>query len=242
MSYITKFAATAHLDQSTLEALAGLYLSNYDGTNLSLFKADLADKDEVLLLYSDDNLVGFTTFKTYLRDWNNQKIKILYSGDTIVDRDHWGQQALAFAWIGRMGEIKRQDPDIQFYWFLLVKGHRTFKYMPVFGKTFYPHWSIDRDELKLLATTLAEEKFGSEFNPTNGVVEFKSSRGHLKAEIANPSEEDMTKEAVQFFIERNPNYKNGHELVCICEMEEHNMKPLTKRLFRKSSIETPSVE
>lgn len=241
MSYLTKFTTTARLNQSTQEKMAELYLANYDGTNLSLFQADLVDKDEVLLLYSDSNLVGFTTFKIYLKDWNNQQIKILYSGDTIVDRNHWGQQALAFAWIGRMGEIKRQDPDIPFYWFLLVKGHRTFKYMPVFGKSFYPNWSIDRSDLKPLAIILAEEKFGSEFNSTTGVVEFKTSRGHLKAEIANPSEEDMTKEAVQFFVARNPNYINGHELVCICEMEEHNMKPLTKRLFRKSSIEIPSV-
>ncbi len=242
MSYKTKFATTAPLDQYTLKTMAGLYLTNYDGTNLSLFQADLADKDEVLLLYSDDTLVGFTTFKTYLRDWNNRKIKILYSGDTIVDRAHWGQQALAFAWIGRMGEIKRQNPDIPFYWFLLVKGHRTFKYMPVFGKSFYPHWSVDRGDLKPLALMLAEEKFGSRFNPTSGVVEFKSTRGHLKADIANPSEEDMTKEAVQFFVQRNPNYKNGHELVCICEMEEHNMKPLTKRLFRKRYVSASGME
>lgn len=242
MNYITKFAKTFNLDQFTQEQMATLYLANYDASNLSLFKADLADKDEVLLLYSDESLVGFTTFETYFREWKSEKIKILYSGDTIVERDHWGQQALAFAWIGRMGEIKRQDPNIPFYWFLLVKGHRTFKYMPVFGKSFYPHWSTNRDDLKPLAEMLAAEKFGSEFNPSTGVVEFKVSKGHLKAEIANPSEEELTKDAVLFFIARNPNYKDGHELVCICEMEEYNMKPLTKRLFRKGSIETSSME
>ena len=38
---------------------------------------------------------------------------------------------------------------------------------------------------------------------------------------------------VRFFVERNPGYQRGHELVCLCEVETHNMKPLTLKLFEK---------
>lgn len=234
MKYRHIFQTVSDINEQTQKQMAAIYFKNYDGSNESLFYDDLASKDEVLLLYFENTLVGFTTLKIYDYIWLNKPIKILYSGDTIVERQHWGQQTLAFAWIKRMGKIKREDPLIPLYWFLLVKGHRTFRYMPVFGKSFYPHWSINRNDLKPLADTLAEEKFGTDYNPNSGIVEFPESRGHLKTDIAKPSPEELTKESVQFFLARNPGYIQGHELVCICEIEEHNMKPLTKRLFRQS--------
>ena len=242
MKYTTSIESIFNIENTTRKEMVRLYLTTYDGSDEILFNSDLADKDEALLVYAEDRLVGFTTFKVYDRIWDGNPIRVLYSGDTIIDREHWGQQALAFAWIQRMGEIKRLFPERTFYWFLLVKGHRTFKYMPVFGKTFFPHWSEGRSDLKPLADKLASEKFGSDYNAETGVVEFPISRGHLKPEIANPSPEELAKESVQFFLQRNPSYKRGHELVCICEMEEQNMKPLTKRLFRKSSRESLCVE
>lgn len=242
MNYSTSFKNVSNIDEKTKTEMAALYLSNYDGSGETRFYEDLTDKDEALLVYTEDELVGFTTFKVYDRKWKNVPIRVLYSGDTIIDRAHWGQQALAFAWIKHIGEIKRQAPDVPFYWFLLVKGHRTFRYMPVFGKSFYPHWSENRIDLVPLADMLANEKFGSEYNASTGVVEFSVSRGHLKPEIAEPSPEDLNKESVRFFLKRNPGYKQGHELVCICEMEEYNMKPLTKRLFKEASDAGSSLE
>ena len=69
------------------------------------------------------------------------------------------QQALAFDWISRMGAIKRAHPERPLYWLLLVKGHRTFRYLPLFAKSFFPHWSIDRSDLKPLADELASAMF-----------------------------------------------------------------------------------
>ena len=151
-----------------------------------------------------------------------------------MDRQHWGQQELAFAWIARIGEIKAQAPDVPLYWFLLVKGHRTFKYLSVFGKSFHPHWQIDRSDLKPLADQLAHASFGHDYNPVSGVVEFSASRGHLKPFIAEPTEEELAKEATRFFLRKNPGYRQGHELVCLCELESVNMKPLTARIFNRA--------
>jgi hypothetical protein len=75
-----------------------------------------------------------------------------------------------------MGTFKRQDPLTRLYWLLLVKGHRTFRYLPVFGKSFYPHWSFDRSDLRPLADALALELCPDDYNPRTGVMEF-SSRG-----------------------------------------------------------------
>jgi hypothetical protein len=232
-TYSARFVPISLLGDDIRAQMARLYLATYDGSSPALFFGDLAAKDEVLLVRAADELVGFTTLRTfdYIRD--GRKIRVVYSGDTVVDRAHWGQQSLAFAWISRMGSLKRERPDIPLYWLLLVKGHRTFRYLPVFGKSFYPHWSIDRSDLKPLADALAADMFGGDYNPTTGVVEFERSRGHLKPDFALPTGSELDREGVRFFLERNPGFQRGHELVCLCEVEEHNMKPLTLRLFRK---------
>ena len=232
-SYSARFVPVSSLGDDIRARMARIYLASYDGSSQAIFFGDLATKDEVLLVHSADELIGFTTLRTFDYAWEGHRVRVVYSGDTVVDRAHWGQQSLAFAWISRIGELKREYPDIAMFWFLLVKGHRTFRYLPAFGKSFYPHWSIDRSDLKPLADALAADMFGCDYNPKTGVVEFGESRGHLKPHIALPTESELDREGVRFFLERNPGFQRGHELVCLCELEERNMKPLTLRLFRK---------
>lgn len=232
-TYHAYFRSISELTADNRQAIVKIYLAHYDGSDETQILADLNNKSEILLVFFGEVLVGFTTLQVYEYQWQGNPIRVIFSGDTIVDKAHWGQQALAFAWIARMGELKREQPDLPLYWFLIVKGHRTYKYLPTFGKSFYPHWSIDRSDLKPLADSLALEKFGQYYNSVTGIVEFPQSHGHLKAEIALPSPEELSKDAVRYFLSKNPHYQRGHELVCLCEIAEENMKPLTKRIFAK---------
>jgi hypothetical protein len=240
-NYQSAVIAVKCLSSEMIDRMALLYLDNYDGTSGALFCADLAAKDEVIVLQFEGEVVGFTTLRVYSVSHEGAPVRIVYSGDTIVDRRHWGQQELAFAWIARIGEIKAQAPTTPLYWFLLVKGHRTFKYLSVFGKSFYPHWQIDRSDLKPLADQLAGASFGADYNPEIGVVEFLQSRGHLKASIAEPTTEELITESTRFFLQKNPGYLYGHELVCLCELELPNMKPLTARIFNRALQSTIKV-
>jgi hypothetical protein len=214
--------------------MAALYLRYYDGSSETLFQSDLNRKSEALLVYSGDELVGFTTQEVYCRKCLGQQVRVIYSGDTVVDQAHWGQQALAFSWIERAGQLKQEKPDIPLYWFLIVKGHRTYRYLPAFSFKFYPHWSEDSGDLKSLADALAMGKFGADYNSDKGIVTFAESQGHLKEDYAYPTAEEQSKEAVGFFMRRNPGYLRGHEMVCLCELSEQNLKPMTRRIFRRS--------
>ena len=224
------------LSEKNFQDMWSLYRAHYDGCTEFQFKADMQDKNEAVLVFLHEILVGFTTLKIYEHEWGGGNVRIVYSGDTVVDRAHWGQQRLAFTWIARMGVIKQERPDLPMYWFLIVKGHRTYRYLPVFSKSFYPHWAIDRSDLKSLADDLAQRKFGKNYNPASGIVEYAESKGHLKPDIASPIEVERSKDAVRFFLERNPNYIHGHELVCLCEISEQNLKPLTSRIFQKGLL------
>jgi len=232
--YNTVIKNISELDDGLRQQVVDLYLSYYAGSSPSRVISDLDSKTEILLLFCHGELVGFTSLYIYSRNWKGKTVRIVYSGDTIVERQHWGQQALAFAMIARMGELKSEQFDLPLYWFVIIKGHRTFKYLPTFGKSFHPHWSKSRPDLKSLADTLAQDKFGDDYNPQTGLVEFPISQGHLRDSIAYPTEEEMTKESVKYFMSKNPKYLHGHELVCICELEEENLKPLAKRIFMKA--------
>jgi hypothetical protein len=236
--HTARFVPVPALDRDTRERMCALYLANYDGSSAALFHHDLDGKEEALLVWHDAQLVGFTTLRLFDHDWHGQRLRIVYSGDTVVDRAHWGQQALAFAWIRRMGAIKRACPDRPLYWLLLVKGHRTYRYLPAFARDFYPHWRAPHDELKPLVDALATRMFATDYRPASGLIEFPTSHGHLKADLAQPAPDELARDSVRFFLARNPGYTRGHEMVCLCAIEPENLKPLTRRLFEKDALAT----
>jgi hypothetical protein len=212
--------------------LASLYLRHYDGSNEARFFTDLNEKSEVLLLYHNGGIVGFTTFLIYGFEWYGQPLRILFSGDTIIEPAHWGQQTFGQAWIRRMGQLYREAPALPLYWFLIVKGHRTYRFLPLVGQTFFPHWQQAPDPgLQVLAEALATARFGAAYDPYSGLVRFEHSHGHLKPDIALPKAHELEKPVVAFFMRRNPGYLNGDELVCLCPLHADNMRPLTRRVF-----------
>lgn len=231
--YSALFKAMRDLTPLESEEMLALYESLYVLPDRGIFWRDLASKDEVLLLRAGEDLVGFTTLQFYDFPFQGRNRRIVFSGDTVVDKEHWGQQALAAAWIRRMGRLRRQDPEVPLYWFLVVKGHRTYRFLPAFCTRFHPHWAVPTEDLKALADALALDHFGEDYDPESGVVRYEKSRGHLSPHIAHPSEAEQRLPAVTFFLEKNPGYLRGQELVCLFEFTESAMRSLTRRLFRE---------
>lgn len=229
--YAAQLKPVSELTQAESEGMLALYESLYVLPDRGIFRADLAGKQEVVLLRYRDELVGFTTLQVYEAATGGRPRRIVFSGDTVVHRDHWGQQALARRWISRVGELHRQDPHLPIYWFLVVKGHRTYRFLSAFCTRFHPHWERPAPELKALADTLAAERFGAHYDADTGLVRHPSSRGHLRADIAQPTERERSLPEVAYFLARNPGYLKGHELVCLFEFTESAMKPLTRRIF-----------
>lgn len=231
--YKASVTAVNALDSTQRRQMAQLYLAYYDNTDENVFFRDLRAKDSVVLLYCLNELVGFSTLLFYDFFWREQKNRIVYSGDTIVCREHWGQLALPAAWLRHMGRLYREETSSPLYWFLLVKGHRTYKFLPAFAHEYHPDPGSNRHELKRLADLLAMEKFGADYNPLTGVVEFERSLGNLKDEVAHPAGRELSNPAVRFFLQRNPGYLKGHELVCLCRVDPDNLRPFARRIFEE---------
>lgn len=221
------------LSQRVHEDMYGLYHKYYEATSRELFISDLHDKDQVILLFDDaGTLRGFSTFKLIEFQWRGMPCRVIYSGDTIIHHNYWGEQSLAFTWIRKAGEIKREQPDVSLFWLLIVKGHRTYRYLKAFSRRYFPnHRDTTPKAEKALMDWLGCRLFGDSYQSDHGVIHFPSSRGQLRAEWAEPSAEAQERAEVAFFLQNNPGYREGDELLCLTELTPDNLRPLAKRLF-----------
>jgi hypothetical protein len=224
----------AALRDAERREMFALYERYYEGTSYARFAADLADKSRVLVLRDESGaLCGFSTLASYEREFNGQRLGVLFSGDTVVDERHWGQQALAFAWLRLAGEMKSQRPAMPLYWFLISKGHRTYRYLSAFSREFHP--APDRATpvgTAGLMAFLARDRFGDAYDERTGVLRFPRSLGQLRGAYAAVPPAHRRLPEVAFFLERNPGYARGDELVCLCELRADNLRPMARRAFQ----------
>jgi len=230
--------AAASLADGERDAMHALMTEHYEAVPRDRFDADLAGKDEVLMLHDGwGTLRGFTTLA-----WNPAGVfaegDILFSGDTIIDRSCWGTQELVRAFCRRAGEC-RATRGRPLFWFLLSKGHRTYLYLPLFARRFHPHPEQTEPAWEELASRVARGLFGDAWKPDEGVVRFPSSHGHLRGEIAATSQERKRNPWVRFFLERNPGYAQGEELACLTEMRADNLRRGALAAFREGLGQTP---
>jgi hypothetical protein len=211
-----------------------LYAGHYKSVSRKLFLRDLANKDWVVLMRDGEGEIqGFSTLS--LREFDAEeadgRIRVLFSGDTVIDRAYWGTQALAFEWLRFAGKIKAREPT-PLYWLLISKGHRTYRYLSAFSLDYWPrHDRAIPVSVQQMKDRLAFAYFGHHYDSQRGIVVFKESRGELAPDLARIPPEDLLRPEVVFFLRSNPGYRRGEELVCLTELSPANLKPLAKRIF-----------
>ena len=83
-------------------------------------------------------LCGFSTQMLMQAECQGRPVTALFSGDTIIAREYWGDPALSHAW-GRLALQLMDLPGRELYWFLMSKGYKTYRFLPVFFREFDPH-------------------------------------------------------------------------------------------------------
>lgn len=200
---------------------------HYAAVTREAFGADLGRKDEVILLHDGGGKIrGFTTIA-----WNPcgemEDGDVIFSGDTVIAHECWGTQELVKGFCRRAGEWKRRSGR-RLFWFLISKGHRTYRYLPLFANRFHPHPDHAEPELEALAGRVAGAMFGEAWKVEEGVIRFANSAGHLRGELAGAPERNPW---VDFFLARNPGHADGDELVCMAEMSVGNLRKFALAAF-----------
>jgi len=229
------------LDDEMRASMFALFRRYYASVSMELFLEDLSGKTVAILLRDgDDCLQGFSTLEVLSFETGDGPAAALYSGDTIISHHHWGEQELSYAWCYFAGQIKAQRPEVPLYWFLIVKGHRTYRYLPAFTRKFYPNRREKTPAaLKAIIDQLAEKKFGEAYQPELGILHFPESRGHLRPEWDELGDDVRKKPHVAFFLRTNPGYISGDELVCLTELNDTNMRFVSRTAFIKGMNSCP---
>ncbi len=210
-----------------------LYEANYDCAQQAVFNRDLEGKDYVILLAGrESRFAGFSTLAVYEENFEQNPLRVLYSGDTIIEPAFWGKNEFAMTWLQFAGDIKRRDPEVPLYWLLIVKGHRTYRYLSLFSKEYYPrHDARTPVKQQRIMDYLARRRFGEHYDPASGLVRLPEPRSFLKEQLARIPEKDAARAETRFFLSRNPGYARGDELLCLCELKADNLKRFAREWF-----------
>jgi hypothetical protein len=208
-----------------------LLAQHFDGVTRGQFARDLAEKNLALLLRRSDQLVGFSTQLACTTRFKEERVNIIYSGDTIVTPGAWGTTALPRAWVAGVNALKATLPPGRCFWLLLTSGFRTYRFLPVFWREFFPRFDMPTPpEIQCLLRQVANERFGAQFNPDSGIVRFSHPQ-RLRASLQTipPGREHDFHTA--FFLERNPGHARGDELVCLAELCPENLTAAGRRMM-----------
>lgn len=214
-----------------------LLSKHFTGVTRGQFKKDLLEKNWIVLLERNSRLVGFSTLLAYETMYKQEPVSVIYSGDTIVAPEAWNSPTLPRAWIACVRELRRSYPRGKYYWLLLTSGFRTYRFLPVFWREFYPRFDAPTPpDQKLLLDFLAKERFGTQYDLENGIVCFSQPQ-QLRDQI-NLFPTKAADPHVDFFLKRNPNYISGAELASLTELSDENLTPAGRRMIRTHANES----
>lgn len=220
------------LGRADRDAMLALMETYFERVTPDGFARDLAEKEWAVLLRdeADGRLCGFSTVMRTAAVANGERVLGIFSGDTVVEREYWGESALARTWSRHAFRIAASVRDARAYWFLICSGYKTYRFLPVFYREFYPSYErpTPARERAILAA-LATEKFGRAFDAERGVVRFERPTP-LAAGVADVTERRLRDPHVAYFAEANPGHVDGDELVCVTELVPSNLTPAGRRM------------
>lgn len=238
MSMIIDIVRQQKLSNDEREDMYSIFEGYYENVNTSRFFKDLYAKDWVIQLKNKDNdIVGFSTLQSSQYRVAGENVIILYSGDTIVEKAYRTNGDLAGAFGHILLKTIEENKDKRVYWLLTSKGVRTYRFLPVFFKSFFPVFDKTPPEsLKLIIDIVARDKFGSDYSPETLVVSHHLKRDRLTASEHDPLLLKRSDPHIQFFIDKNPGYPDGDELTCITPIFEENLNSRARRVIDHTKV------
>ncbi|MEN6626493.1 MAG: hypothetical protein ABFD69_09725 [Candidatus Sumerlaeia bacterium] len=229
--------ATARIADDERERMFALHRRYFCNSRRDVFGRDMSEKDWVILLREGVEIVGFSTLQVIpLRALGEDRV-FLFSGDTIVDREHWRDSQLAGGFGHFMLRLMRDFPGRPLHWFLISKGYRTYRFLPVFFNRFYPdHAGAAGPEDAELLRAIATHKFGNAFDAGRGLVRLNGRGDRLNPQMCAIPPGRRLDPHVRFFLERNPGYAGGDELACIAEISRPNLNRRAWRVIERARV------
>lgn len=219
------------LSSTARDEMYALLAQHFKGVTRAQFERDLAEKNWVVEVRREGRLLGFSTLLLGAMEFEERALTAIYSGDTIVAPEAWASPALARTWIAAVNHLRAASPARPCYWLLLTSGFRTYRFLPVFWREFFPrHTAPTPLHAQRLLDHLARTRYGNGYDAAAGIVRFPNPqmlRGPLGAWPAGRAKDAH----VAFFLARNPGHAHGDELACLTEIRDSNLTAAGRRML-----------
>ena len=224
----TYFRPIRAITVNDIRQMYDLYASFYENTSLDIFLSDLSKKSGVILVSrkADDRIVGFSTQTFFDLKVDGQRVRGIFSGDTIVDPAYWGNNALANTFYRRLIIERIKHPLIPFYWFLISKGYKTYLLMTNNFYNYYPKLNGNRGERDAtyhnITQAYCQALFPNAFDAEKMLLDFGEQYVRLKGDVADITPEMRAANPhIDFFERVNPSWRRGTEVPCLaaCDYE-----------------------
>jgi hypothetical protein len=211
----------------------------YNNMRWSNFIKDLMEKDYIITITDEQGDVkGFTTQKILSQDVNNIKVYGLFSGDTISEIDNTRYNcSLELFKHGFNFAIKLSEDfkDKLFYWFLISKGFRTYRLLQYF-KEFYPRYDQITPEFEQKIIDTFGCNYSDKYNLKTGIIQFDGLKDNLKHGVYCIGERQMKNPHIKYFLNKNPDWSKGNELVCLAKLSNENITKAGQRILKNNEI------
>lgn len=198
------------------------------------FVKDLKEKDWVILLCEDGCIRGFSTQMLFHHDIEGHRVHVVFSGDTVIEKSHWRSMSLPLAFGRLMFSILSGNPEQKLYWLLTSKGYKTYRFLPIFFREFYPSCVKQTPDFeRALLCSLGRRKFGDRFDLESWIICASEGAQCLRPDVADITEARRRDKHVAFFEKANPEHAKGDELVCIVRFHEENLNSFILRQLRR---------
>lgn len=242
-------------DKARMFALMQKY---YEAVTEETFQADLARKDAVILLRDRGMIQGFSTLVSPQVTLDHRTVYGVFSGDTVIEKQYWGQRALGKAFLRYLFREKLKRPFSPLYWLLITKGYKTYLMMANNFAEHFPRYEMTiPPDRKALAEAFYLKLFPEYYNPATGLIRFPTEACRLKSGVAEISDElAASNPRIAFFEQANPEWRKGVELACLARMtlampfryalkafvKDHRIESLFRllRLFPKKGETAPN--
>lgn len=225
--------APKDLTPAHISRLFSLMHAVYGGCTPKKCSRDLRDKDHVLLFFDAAGTIqGFTTAAVFDFLHGDTTVTILFSGDTVIAEAARGSLVLMREWWKLVCTVRARQPERECYWLLISKGWRTYKMCPLFFKQFYPSQREPTPPaMHAFMEALARARFGVQYQ--NGLV-LPPEPDYLRSGLEDVPQRKVQDPDVRFFVQHNPHFYLGHELVCLCRLHPDNLTDMAMRHFHKA--------
>lgn len=224
------------LTESQRAQMLALMQLCYAGVSAERFAADLAEKQYVILLSArrTGELVGFSTLRVAEDRLGGRPVELVYSGDTVIHPDHWGQKELQVQFARFTTWRKLRRPLRPLLWVLLSAGYKTYLLAVNNFPLTLPRrdWQPPAERIHFLRE-LATRWFGHQYDAERGTLRFDGAHYRVRDGIAPIDRAAASHPHIAFFAQCNPRHGDGEELVCLTEIRLRDLARAVGRILVK---------